>query len=687
MKVKRLYLALLFCCALFILESCKKVEDNANASSEKEFKFLTEQFADLKIVRYQVPGFDELSLKEKELCYYLYQAALSGRDIIWDQNYKHNLLIRKTLESIIENYKGDKAAAEWNQFMVYAKRVFFSNGIHHHYSTSKIMPEFSKEFFATLVKSIDPAKLPSDGFTPESLITTLTPILFDSSVDAKRVNLDSNVDLVKNSANNFYEGLTQKEVEDYYSKIIDKNNNTPISYGLNSKLIKENGKIVEKTWKVGGMYSGAIEKIVYWLEKAITVAETPQQQKALEILVDFYKTGDLKKFDDYNIAWVADTASRTDVVNGFIEVYGDALGYRASYESVVSIKDMEATKRIAAISKEAKWFEDNSPLMPNHKKPTVTGISAKVITVVVEAGDASPSTPIGINLPNANWIRRDHGSKSVNLGNIVYAYGQAAKGNGFMQEFVFDAKELEFEEKYGALGDNLHTDMHEVIGHASGQINPGVGQPAETLKNYASTLEEARADLVALYYMLDNKLVEIGVMPSLEVGKAQYNDYIRNGMMTQLVRLKPGDNIEESHMRNRQLIAQWVFEKGKAENVIEKVTKENKTYFVIRNYEKLRTLFGELLREVQRIKSEGDFKAGQSLVETYGVKVDPILHKEVLARYEKLKIAPYGGFLNPKLVAVEKDGKITDIKIEYPADFTEQMMFYGKEYAFLPVKN
>jgi dipeptidyl-peptidase-3 len=549
------------------------------------------------------------------------------------------------------------------------------------------MPEFSKEFFATLVKSIDPAKLPSDGFTPESLITTLTPILFDPSVDAKRVNLDSNVDLVKNSANNFYEGLTQKEVEDYYSKIIDKNNNTPISYGLNSKLIKENGKIVEKTWKVGGMYSGAIEKIVYWLEKAITVAETPQQQKALEILVDFYKTGDLKKFDDYNIAWVADTASRTDVVNGFIEVYGDALGYRASYESVVSIKDMEATKRIAAISKEAKWFEDNSPLMSNHKKPTVTGISAKVITVVVEAGDASPSTPIGINLPNANWIRRDHGSKSVNLGNIVYAYGQAAKGNGFMQEFAFDAKELEFEEKYGALGDNLHTDMHEVIGHASGQINPGVGQPAETLKNYASTLEEARADLVALYYMLDNKLVEIGVMPSLEVGKAQYNDYIRNGMMTQLVRLKPGDNIEESHMRNRQLIAQWVFEKGKAENVIEKVTKENKTYFVIRNYEKLRTLFGELLREVQRIKSEGDFKAGQSLVETYGVKVDPILHKEVLARYEKLKIAPYGGFLNPKLVAVEKDGKITDVKIEYPADFTEQMMFYGKEYAFLPVKN
>ena len=670
--------------------ACTPTERGVGKTEESNdgFKFLSEQFADLKIIRYQIPGFETLSPKQQELAYYLYQAALSGRDIIWDQNYKHNLLVRKTLEGIVSTYSGDKKTPEFEKFMEYTKRVWFSNGIHHHYSSQKILPEFTPEFFQNLLSHSSKEALPiSAGQSIEDLAKFLSPILFDPSVDGKRVNKDPNADLVLTSAGNNYEGVTQKEAEEFYAKMENPAVATPVWFGLNSKLVKENGKLTEKTWKIGGMYGSAIEKIVFWLKKAVLVAESPLQAKTFQKLIEFYETGDLKKFDEYNILWVQDTTSRVDAVNGFIEVYGDPLGHKASYESVVSFKDMEATHRIAAISNQAQWFEDHSPLLPEHKKPNVTGISAKVITVVVEAGDASPSTPIGINLPNADWIRKIHGSKSVNLGNIVNAYAESGKGSGMLQEFAASPEEIKWDEEYGTLAGNLHTDMHEVIGHASGQINPGIGSPKQTLKNYASTLEEARADLVALYYILDQKLVEIGVMKSLDVGKCEYNSYIRNGLMTQLVRLKPGEEIEEDHMRNRQLVAAWAYEKGKADKVIEFVKKDNKTYVVIRNYEKLRTLFGELLREIQRIKSEGDFEAGKKLVETYGVKVDPILHTEVLERYAKLKISPYGGFINPRLVAVTEGEQVKEIKIEYPADFTDQMMEYGKNYSFLPVRN
>jgi len=672
--------------AAVTLAGCVK-QSEPKAADEDNFKYLTEQFADLKIIRYQVPGFDNLTPKQKELAYYLYQAALSGRDIIYDQNGKHNLKIRKTLEAVVNTYNGDKNSEDYKKFMVYAKRVWFSNGIHHHYSNYKFQPEFTEEYFSQLVKNSDAAALPlTNGQSVDGLLAELTPVMFDPAVDAMRLNQKAGVDMVKSSASNYYEGVTQKEAENFYAKMTDKEDPRPISYGLNSQLVKKNGKIYEKVWKVGGMYSPAIEKIVYWLEKAAGVAENETQRSALLKLIDYYKTGDLKKWDEYNIIWVQDTASAIDVTNGFIEDYGDPMGRKASYESVVSFKDMEATKRIAAISNEAQWFEDNSPLMPEHKKKDVKGISAKVITVVVESGDASPSTPIGINLPNADWIRKEHGSKSVNLGNIVYAYDKAASED-FLKEFCYSPEEVEMTKKYGTLADNLHTDMHEVIGHASGQLNPGVGTPSETLKNYASILEEARADLVALYYLMDNKLVEIGVMPSLKVGQVAYDDYIRNGLMTQLSRLKLGEDIEEAHMRNRQLIAKWVYEKGMPDNVIEKKVKDGKTYFVVNDYKKLRTLFGDLLREIQRIKSEGDYEAGKNLVENYGVKVDPELHKEVLARYSKLNVAPYGGFINPRLVPVMEGGKIVDVKVEYPEDFTQQMLEYGKDYSFLPVEN
>lgn len=660
---------------------------SASTQPEGDFDYIADRFADLQVLRYQVPGFEELSTQQKELLYYLSQAALSGRDIIWDQNYKHNLRVRKTLENIVENYKGDRNTPDFEKFMVYAKRVWFSNGIHHHYSTRKILPEFSADYFATLVKSTTQGQFPLEGETMEAFINTMTPILFDPNKDVKRVNQDEGVDLVAASANNYYEGVTQKEAEEFYAKLIDKENKQPISYGLNSRLVKENGKVVEKVYKVGGLYSPAIERIVYWLDKATTVAENEQQKKALQELIAFYKSGDLKKFDDYNIAWVKDTASRVDVVNGFIEVYGDAMGYRGAYESVVSFKDLEATKRIKTIGDQAQWFENNAPIKPEHKKKNVTGITGKVITVVMEAGDAAPATPIGINLPNANWIRQQHGSKSVSLGNIVAAYDYVKSTGSALEEFSFSEEEVKRAKEYGTLAGFLHTDMHEVIGHASGQINPGVGTPKETLKSYASTLEEARADLVALYYLMDQKLIDIGVMPNLEVGKTEYDSYIRNGMLQQLNRLEPGENLEEAHMRNRQLVASWAFEKGKKDNVIEKIVRDNKTYFVVRDYEKLRGLFGDLLREIQRITSEGDYEAGKKLVETYGVKVDQNLLKEVKDRYAKLNTAPYNGFIQPKLVPVLNGGKITDVKVEYPKDFIQQMLEYGKEYGFLPVYN
>jgi dipeptidyl-peptidase III len=656
------------------------------SANKNDFKVTAEAFADLQILRYQVPGFDELSLQQKKLAYYLSEAALSGRDIIYDQSGKYNLLVRKTIENIYSTYKGDRSTADWEKFKTYAGRFWFSNGMHHHYGNDKFIPEHSIAYFSKLVLNSNLKGFPlKKGESVTAFINRLRPIIFDPTFQPKLVDLSPNKDNVVASSNNFYEGVTQKEVEDYYAKF-DSKGNAP-SWGLNTKVIKQDGKVVEKTWKVGGMYSPAIERIVFWLENAIPVAENAKQKDALQKLVKYYRSGDLKDFDDYSIAWVNDTQSRLDVVNGFIEVYKDAIGKKGSFESVVSLKDLEATKRLEAIAREAQWFEDNSPLLPEHKKKTVKGITAKAITVIMESGDAAPSTPIGINLPNADWIRKEHGSKSVSLSNIVHAYNLSSANSGTLDEFAMDPEVKARIRKYGSLASDLHTDMHECIGHASGQINPGVGNPDKTLKNYASALEEARADLVALYYIMDPKLIEIGVMPSLEVGKAEYDSYMMNGLITQLTRLKPGDNLEEAHMRNRQLNAMWAYEKGKEQKVVEFVKQNGKTYTKINDYNKLRDLFGQLLREIQRIKSEGDYEGGKNLIETYGVKVDQDLLKEVLARYAKLNVKPYKGFIQPKLTPVLKGSEIIDVKVSYPTSFYEQMMEYGKKYAFLPTLN
>lgn len=674
----------------FFISSFSCTQPERPLAESGDFQWQTEQFADLRTLRYQVPGFEELTLQQKELLYYLYEAALSGRDIIWDQNYRHNLRVRKTLENIVKTYTGTREGKEWEEFLVYVKRVWFSNGIHHHYATLKFEPDFSKEFFIELVKNSDAEHFPLlESESIDHLLEFLFPIIFDPAVDPKKINLDPDADQVLDSATNFYDpDLTEEEVVAFYGAQIDKANERPVSYGLNSKLVKEDGEIKERVWKKDGMYGEAIEKIVYWLKKAVGVAENEQQQAALEKLVEYYETGDLKIFDEYSILWVQDTESVVDVVNGFIEVYGDPLAYKGSYESVVSFRDPEATRRIEAIKNEAQWFEDNSPILDQHKKEEVKGITAKVITVVVEGGDATPSTPIGINLPNSNWIRQEHGSKSVSLGNLVYSYDESARTSGVLEEFTYSQEEIDRARKYGSLADMLHTDMHEVIGHASGRLEPGVATPKETLKTYSNTLEESRADLVALYYQLDPKLIEIGVQDSLEVGKAGYDGYIHNGLMKQLARLKPGEDLEQAHMRNRQLISSWVYEKGKAENVIERKTRDGKTYFVINDYEKLRELFGELLREVQRIKSQGDYEAAKNLVETYGVKVDKELHAEVLERNARLDRAPYAGFINPVLKPVkDAEGKITDVVVEYPDDFTQQMLYYGEKYSFLPLYN
>ncbi len=651
------------------------------------FNYECDRFADIQVLRYEIPGFNELTPKQKELAYYLSEAANCGRDIIYDQKYKHNLAIRKTIEAILTSYQGDKTTDDYKKFETYAKKVFFANGIHHHYSNMKFVPECSFEFFASAVKAVPAESLPLNGRTVDAFLADMKPIIFDPKVDAKIVDLATGIDNVKASANNFYEGVTQAEVEAYYNTRMNKNDEQPISWGLNSKMVKENGVVTEKVWKVGGMYSAAIEKIVFWLEKAVTVAENDKQKKALELLVEYYKTGDLKKWDEYNIAWVNDTESRLDVVNGFIEVYGDAIGKRASYESVVSMKDMEATKRIAKIAANAQWFEDHSPLMPEHKKKEVKGITAKVITVIQEAGDGAPSTPIGINLPNANWIRQQHGSKSVSLGNIVHSYNVVGAKSPMMKEFALSEEEIERNKQFGALAGDLHTDMHEVIGHASGQINKGVGDPDQTLKNYASTLEEARADLVALYYVYDPKLVELGVMPSLEAGKCEYDGYMRNGLITQLTRIELGDNLEEAHMRNRQLVAAWAMEKGKAENVVEWVKKDGKTYVRVNDYAKLRELFGQLLREIQRIKSEGDYAAATALVEGYGVKVDQALLEEVRDRFAKLNTAPYKGFIQPKLQATLNGQEVKEVTVTYPDNFLQDQLELGKKYGYLPVYN
>ncbi|MDZ4839341.1 MAG: dihydrofolate reductase [Bacteroidota bacterium] len=648
---------------------------------------IVDRFADLQVLRYKIDGFDDLTPQQKLLSYYLYEAALSGRDIIYDQKYKYNLIMRRTLDAIITSYNGDKSSTNWINFEVFAKRVWFSNGIHHHYSQTKMFPEFESTYWLELIKNSDKTLLPIKDKSVEEYSKFISEVVLSRSKDLKLVNLDNGVDNIALSANNFYEGVTQLEVEAYYANIKD-NTATPIMYGLNSKLIKENGVLLEKTWKVGGMYTEAIEKIVFWLDKAVLVAENPEQKEALVRLIKFYRSGNLKDFDLYNIAWVKDVNSSIDLTNGFIEVYGDALGKRGSYESVLSIKDMVATKTIKTIGDNAQYFEDNSPIMPNHKKKNVKGITAKVITVIVESGDAAPATPIGINLPNSNWIREQHGSKSVSLGNIVKAYNLSKNSSPDLVEFYNDPAVIERIRKYGAIAGDLHTDMHEVIGHASGKINEGIGTPDLTLKNYANTLEEARADLVGLYYILDQKLVDLGVMPSIEVGKAQFDIYINNGLILQLNRINLGDNIEEAHMRNRQLIAAWAFEKGMKAKVITKFTKKGKTYYKINDYNKLRELFGELLKEIQRIKSEGDFAAGSKLVETYGVKVDQKLLKEVKDRFSKLNIAPYKGFMQPKLVAVyDGNGNVSDVKVQYPDSYKEQMLEYGKKYNFLPNMN
>lgn len=670
--------------ALFLgmsLISCSKTE------SEPKFNYNVDKFADLQILRYQVPGFDELSLNQKLYIYYLTEAAQEGRDILFDQNGKYNLAIRRTMEAVYNNYKGDKENNDYKEFVVYLKRVWFSNGIHHHYATDKFVPGFSQEFFVEQVKAVDPTLLPvREGETVEDLIAELTPIIFDKDVMPKRINLAAGYDLVQTSAGNYYDGVTQKEAEEFYAKMRKPNDNQPISYGLNSRLVKRDGKIYEEVYKIGGRYSKALERIVYWLELAKGVAENDEQRNVIDLLIEFNKTGDLKTFDEYAVAWVQELTGNVDFICGFTEVYGDPLGMKASWEASINFKNIEASSRTETISANAQWFEDNSPIDPRFKKETVKGVTAKVITVAILGGDCYPSTPIGINLPNADWIRRDYGSKSVTIENITYAYDQAALGNGFKEEFVIDEPTRVLMNKYGFVSDNLHTDLHECLGHGSGKLLPGVDSDA--LKAYASTLEETRADLFAMYYMADAKIMELGLLPDADAYKSNYYSYIMNGLMTQLTRIELGNDIEESHMRNRQLIAKWCLENGAADNVISIEKINGKSYVKINDYDKLRQLFGKLLAEVQRIKSEGDYEAGKALVEKYAVKVDIELHKEVLARYKELNLAPYKGFVNPKYTLVEdENGNVCDVKVTYEEEYDEQMLRYSKDYSALDTYN
>lgn len=643
----------------------------------ENFPYMVEQFADLKILRYQLPGWESLSLDEQKLVYYLTQAGLSGRDIMWDQNYRHNLTIRQALETIYTTFDGDKTTENWRAFEIYLKRVWFSNGIHHHYSNAKLKPEFSEDYLKSLFDATT-ASLEGEAFD----------VIFNEK-DAKKVNQAKDVDNVLASAVNFYgPDITNNDVETFYAAKVSPNPNKPLSFGLNSQLVKENGVVKERVYKSGGLYGTAIDEIVKWLELAKGVAENKAQGDALGLLIQYYKTGDLQTWDDYNVAWTAATEGNIDYINSFIEVYNDPLGYRGSYETIVQIKDFDMSAKMAVLSENAQWFEDNSPLMPEHKKKNVVGVSYKTVNVAGEAGDASPSTPIGVNLPNANWIRAEVGSKSVSLGNITNAYNNSGN-SGRLKEFVHDDEEYELEKKHGQLADKLHTALHEVVGHASGQLNPGVGETKETLKNYASTLEEGRADLVGLYYLYDSKLQELGLVEDWKaVGRAAFDGYIRNGLMTQLIRLDLGDDVEEAHMRNRQWVSAWAFEKGQKDNVIEKVTRDGKTYFNINDYDKLHELFGQLLRETQRIKSEGDFEAVQALVEGYGVKVDQEIHAEVLERNKQFKSAPYGGFVNPVLEPVtDENGAIRAINVNYAKDFASQMLYYVEHYNFLPNVN
>lgn len=667
--------------------ACSSTKD-ASPSIEK-FNYHVDQFADIEILRYRVPGFESLSLQQKEFIYYLSQAALEGRDILYDQNNRYNLAVRRTLETIYTEYKGDRKSEDFRNLTTYLKRIWMGNGIHHHYSEDKFVAQFSQVFFKNSILSIGEEKfrpMMENGETTEQFIQKLTRVIFDPAMFPKRTNQAEGVDLILSSGNNYYDGVNQDEVENFYSKMKDPNDKTPVSYGLNSKLVKENGKIFEKTYKVGGLYSKAIERIVFWLEKAVAVAENNQQKEVINSLIKFYQTGDLKTFDEYSILWVEDLASQVDFVNGFIETYGDPLGMKASWESMVNFKNTEGTKRTGIISENAQWFEDHSPVDQRFKKEKVKGVSAKVITAAILAGDCYPATPIGINLPNANWIRAEHGSKSVTIENITEAYDQASLDNGFAEEFMWSETERERAKKFASLTNNLHTDLHECLGHGSGKLLPGVDPDA--LKAYGSTIEEARADLFGLYYMADPKMLELNLLPDKDAYKAEYYQFIMNGLMTQLTRIQPGKNIEEAHMRNRQLIAAWTFEKGKADNVIELKKRDNETFVVINDYEKLRLLFGELLAEIQLIRSTGDFEAAKMLVEKYAVKVNPELHAEVLGRYKKLNLAPYRGFVNPVYTLIKDDNnRITDVKISYDENFIDQNLRYSKEYSALPTYN
>ena len=651
----------------------------------KEFSYIVDQFADLQILRYQVPGFENLSLRQKQLLYHLSEAALMGRDILFDQNGRYNLVIRRTLEAVYQYGTVDKSSVDYQAFEVYLKRVWFANGIHHHYGEDKFIPGFSEAFFDAAVRSVDVSLLPlKAGETVDTLLARLKPVIFDPTVMPKRTVQSGDTDWIQASANNYYgEDVTQAEVEAFYGKMkAEGDSRCPLSYGLNSRLEKENGQLVERVWKVGGLYSEAIERIVAELEKAAVFAENEKQRQIITTLIDYYRTGDLRTFDAYSILWVEDTDSQVDFVNGFIETYGDALGLKASWESTVNFRNEEATRRTQIISENAQWFEDHSPVDKRFKKERVKGVSAKVITVTMLGGDCYPSTPIGINLPNADWIRRDHGSKSVTIENIMEAYDKASQGSGFSDEFVWSDEERNRIKTYGFLTDMLHTDLHECLGHGSGQLLPGTDPDA--LKAYASTLEEARADLFGLYYLADPKMQELGLVPDGEAFKAEYYKYMMNGLLTQLVRIEEGKDVEEAHMRNRQLIARWVFEQGAADKVVELKKREGKTFVIINDYQQLRALFGKLLAEVQRIKSEGDYEAGRSLVENYGVKIDPVLHHEIRERYVRLHLSPYKGFVNPIMREVKDDaGHVTDITLDYTEGYAEQMLRYSRDYSYL----
>lgn len=651
---------------------------------EHIFNYVVDQFADLQVLRYRVAGFDSLTLQQKKLVYYLSEAALQGRDILFDQNGKYNLQIRCLLETLYVHFTGDRTEEPFLALEVYLKRVWFSNGIHHHYGCDKFVPGFSAEYLKNLILHTDVSLLPLEsGETVEAMCDKLFPVIFHPEVMPKRVNQNDGEDLVETSAANYYEGVTQQEAEAFYAaQKAQGDAEHPVMYGMNSRLVKKNGVIQEEVWKVGGLYGKAIEKIIGWLHRAEEVAENDSQRQVIRLLVAFYQTGDLKLFDDYSIQWLKDTASRVDFVNGFIESYGDPLGMKASWESIVNFKDLEATRRTELISSNAQWFEDHSPVNPSFKKERVKGVSAKVITAAMLAGDLYPSSAIGINLPNSNWIRSVHGSKSVTIGNLTDAYNKAARGNGFREEFVYSEAEKELLDNYADLTSDLHTDLHECLGHGSGKLLPGVDPDA--LKAYGSTIEEARADLFGLYYMADAKLVELGLLPDNEAYKAEYYSYMMNGLMTQLVRIEPGAQIEEAHMRNRQLIARWVLEKGRDGQVVEWVKKAGKTFVRINDYVRLRELFGQLLAEIQRIKSEGDFEAARALVENYAVKVDAALHAEVLERYRSLHLAPYKGFVNPVYTPqVDENGEITDVTVLYDEGYTEQMLRYSRDYSNL----